>query len=399
MERCVAQNVVKDANARARNANVNNLILKKRDKMKQNKFLSRRFLISLVCVLFLVLFTFLIIDGYLNLNRDEKIYTAEAKDMIDQRMASLLFEMNIFPQDIGDDLLFLGELSSLNEVFDSTDEAKEDAIKSLENDFLNYIKGSVAYYQLRYIDVSGQEIVRVEFDGINYKTITKDKLQNKAHRYYFSETIKLNKRGVYLSPLDLNIENKIIENRGTEENPVYVPTIRVATPVFSDEKLKGIIIFNIYADYFLDDIRSSQRQGENVLLINKEGYYLAHPNREKEFAFMFDKEDNFYNDYPEVSKELLLDLNKRVFESDEFIFSFKYIYPIAGSSKISDKDYSWILVTVSDKIELNNTVKNLKTNYLYFLLFSGLVILIIIVLVFVLVFRGSDIKLPGEKKQ
>jgi len=368
--------------------------------MKQSKFLGRKFLISLICIFFLILFAFLITDGFFNLDRDAKIYAVDARDMIGQRTSSLLFEINIFPQDIGDDLLFLSELSSLNGVFDSTGESKEKAIKNLEEDFLNYIKGSTAYYQLRYIDETGQEIVRVEFDGEDYYLVSKNKLQNKAHRHYFSETIKLNKEEVYLSRMDLNIENRVIENRGTKEYPVYVPTIRVATPVFDDkENNKGIIIANIYADYFLDDVRSAQRQGENVLLIDKEGYYLAHPNREKEFAFMFDKEDNFYNDYPKISKELLLNLDKRMFESDEFIFSFKYIYPIAGNSKISDEDYSWILVTVSDKTELNNTMKNLKSNYLYFLLFSGLVILIIIVLVFVVVFTSFNNKLKRGKKK
>ena len=363
-------------------------------KRVRNKFLNRKFLISLICILFLILFAFLIIDGFFNLNKDTKIYAADAKDMLGQRTSSLLFEINIFPQDMGDDLLFISELSSLNNIFDSTSESKEKAIRNLEEDFLNYIKGSTAYYQLRYIDETGQEIIRAEFDGEDYYLVSKNKLQNKVHRYYFSETIKLNKGEVYLSPLDLNIENGIIENRGTGENLVYIPTIRTATPVFSDEKLKGIIIFNMYADYFLGDIRRAQREGENVLLINKQGYYLAHPNREREFAFMFNKEDNFYNDYPEVSKELLLDLNKRVFESDEFIFSFKYIYPIAGSAKIYNlyKDYSWILVTISDKTELNNIIKNLRNNYLCFLLFSGLVILIIIVLVFVLVFKSPESK-------
>ena len=364
--------------------------------MKRNKFISRKFLISLICIFFLLLLTFLIIDGYFNLNRDLKIHSASAIDMIDQRTSSLLFEINIFPQDIGDDLLFLSELSSLKEVISSEAEARNQATEDLEEDFLNYIKGSTAYYQLRYIDETGQEIVRVEFDGNNYKTISKDKLQNKTHRYYFSETIKLNKGEIYISQLDLNVENDVIENRGTEDNPEYVPTIRTATSVFSNGKLKGIVIFNIYADYFLNNIRSAQRQGEKVFLIDKEGYYLAHPNREKEFAFMFNKSDNFYNDYPEVSKELLLDFNKRISESDEFIFSFKYLYPIAGNSKISDEDYSWILVTVSEKTEINQTLSKLRKDYLYFLLFSGLVILIIIALVFVLVFKSPEF-LGGKK--
>ena len=120
--------------------------------MKRNKFISRNFLISLIGILFILLLTFLIINGYLNLNRDLKIHSASAIDMIDQRTTSLFFEMNIFPQDIGDDLLFLSELSSLKKVISSEGEARNSAIESLENDFLTFLKGSAAYYQLRYID-------------------------------------------------------------------------------------------------------------------------------------------------------------------------------------------------------------------------------------------------------
>jgi methyl-accepting chemotaxis protein len=363
------------------------------EKMKRNKFISRRFLISLICIFFFILLTFLIIDGYFNLKRDLKIHSASTIDMVDQRTTSLLFKMNIFPQDIGDDLLFLSELSSLKELINSPEgEPRNLAIKSLEEDFLGFIKGSTAYYQLRYIDEKGDEIVRTEFDGNNYKLISKNELQNKKGGYYFEETVKLNKGKIYISQLDLNVENDVIENRGTEENPVYVPVIRVATPVFNNEESKGIVIFNIYADYFLDNIRRAKRDGESVFLIDKEGYYLCHPDREKEFAFMFDRNDNFYNDYPEVSEEILLDYNKKIFKSEDLIFSFRYIYPTVLSSRINnlDEDYSWILVTVSEKTEINQILSKLKKDYLYFLLFSCLIILIIIALVFILIFKSPE---------
>lgn len=367
-----------------------------------NKFFGKKFLIILICILFLILFAFLIIYGFLNLDRDTKIHAAEVKYMIDQRMDSLLYEMNIFPQGIGDDLLFLSELSSLKKVGSSVGESRDKAIRDLENDFFKFLKRSTAYYQLRYIDERGEEIVRAEFDGNNYKLISKDKLQNKKERNYFDEAVKLNKGEIYISQLDLNVEKGVIENKGTEKNPVYVPVIRVATPVFSDKELRGIVIFNIYADYFLDNIRRGYREGERVFLINRAGYYLAHPNREKEFAFMFDGEDNFYDDFPEVSKEMLLDLNKRRFESNELIFTFKYIYPTAGGAGIySDLggDYSWILVTISEKDEINNTLSKLENGYLYFLLFSGLVILSIIVLVFVLVFKSPETRFfKGDRR-
>lgn len=50
---------------------------------------------------------------------------------------------------------------------------------------------------------------------------------------------------IFISPIDLNIE------LGKVEIP-YVPTVRVATPVFNSENKKiGIIILNVYFDKFL----------------------------------------------------------------------------------------------------------------------------------------------------
>ncbi len=355
--------------------------------MKTNKFISRKFLIGLICILFLILFAFLITDGYLNLDRDERIYTAEVKDMINQRTSSLLFEINFFPQDAGDDLLFLSKLSSLKKVISSGKrDVENNLLKDLENDFLEFLKQSTAYSQLSYIDEWGNEVVKVEFDRETYKIISKENLLNKKEIDYFIETINFNEEEIFISELSLGTKEKI---DGLEMNrSKYIPIITSATPIFNENNMEGIISLSFYVDYFLEDIRRSQREGEIVFLIDKEGYYLAHPDMEKEFSFMFGKDDNFYDDYPNILKEIHLNLNKRMFETDNLIFSFRYIYPTISSAKVYglDEDYSWILVTVSDKTELSNTINNLKTNYLYFLLFSGLVILIIIVLVFVLVF-------------
>ncbi len=359
--------------------------------MKKDKFINRKFLIILICILFLILFAFLIVNGFLNLNRDEKIHIAEAKDMIDQRMDSLLIEMNVFPQNIEDDLLFLSKLSSLKKVIDSRG---GDSIEDLEEDFLEFLRQSTAYYQLVYIDEVGQEVVRVEFDKKSYKIISKERLQNKVDRDYFQKTIVLDERETYISQLSLNIKDR-------EENLNYFPVMGAATPVFSKEgELRGILFFNLYADYFLEDIRRSQRDGEKVFLINKEGYYLSHPDKNKEFGFMFGKEqNNFFKDYPDISKEMLLGFNERRFESNGNIFSFKYIYPSlkeAGSS--GNEEQYWILVTISEKTELEKTIKRLKIDYLYFLLFSGLIMLIIIVLVFVLIFRHSNNKSTKKRR-
>ena len=368
--------------------------------MKTN-LLNKKLLCGIILLLFVTLFAFLITNGYFNLDRDVKIYSADAVDIIDQRMNSLLSEVNIFPQYVGDDLIFLSRLSSLKKVI-SSKESNKNIISDLENDFVAFIKQSTIYYQLGYIDKEGKEIVRVEFKESIYKILSQGDLENKKEEDYFSETINFDEGEIFVSQIILNIEDGEIENRGTKENPIYFPIILSATPVFNDNGEKtGVLFLSLEADYFLGDIRNFQRPGEDVFLINEKGYYLAHPDRKKEFAFLVGRDDSIYNDFPEISKEIIFDYNKRRFETDNLIFSFRYIYPIAGGFGINkgsekifgespEESYFWVLVSVSDKNEINKTINELKKEYIYFLLFSGVIALIIIILVFIAIFKGFE---------
>ncbi|MDH3353316.1 MAG: hypothetical protein OEL87_02620, partial [Nanoarchaeota archaeon] len=84
--------------------------------MKGGKFLEKKVFISLISILSLLLFFILIIHARFDFNLHKTSYSSEVKDMIDQRMKSLLFQMNVFPKYIGDELLFLSRMSSMKEV-------------------------------------------------------------------------------------------------------------------------------------------------------------------------------------------------------------------------------------------------------------------------------------------
>lgn len=376
------------------------------------KIINKKFLFGLICVLFLTLLGFLITKGYSDLNKNSKIHTSNAIDMIDQRVNSLVFEINNFPRSTGQDVLFLSRLSSLVNLVNSYERVS--VIKEVEKDFLEFLGENTAYYQLRYINENGEEVVRTEFDGNQRFVFSKEKLQNKKDRDYFVQTMSLNDGEVYISQLDLNIEHGEIENRGTKEKPEYVPVIRYATPVFTKNKVpKGIVAVNIYADYFLEDIRRFQREGETVLLVNNKGYYLVHPDKEKEFAFVFGKDDTLHTDYPEVSEMILLDTtgNRKV-ESNELIFSFKHVYPTTtsfelhkGSEKVFGQDheenYYWTLISISERQEIEKTAKSLKESFVLFVVFTVIIVFIIVALVFMLVFkyRSGRTLMKRKKRQ
>ena len=101
---------------------------------------------------------------------------------------------------------------------------------------MDFSKTKGLYDQVRFLDENGMEVIRVNFNQGQPYIVPKDKLQNKAKRYYFADTIKLDPGQVFCVTLDLNIE------RGQIEQPLK-PMIRFGTPVaYTEGRKRGIVL-------------------------------------------------------------------------------------------------------------------------------------------------------------
>ena len=341
-------------------------------------------------------------------------------------------EIDDFLSEVRGDLLFLSELSSLRDVinseivvseknevdegvsndseeFDKTNNTEKN--KKLTEDFLSFSKQKEIYYQIRYIDEGGQEVVRVDSIDNNFHIIEENNLQNKGDRYYFKDTMRAEKGTVFISPLDLNIEKGKVENRGTEEEPKYVPVIRYGIKVFdNNENPKGIIITNIYADNFLmplAEIFLGQDNQKETYLVNKDGYYLHHPDKNKEWGFMLNKEnERVTRDYEELNIVNKAGDNISVIEDKNNYFVFQRVYPgnkpelissgyendpSYSESRISGDEFYWVLVT---KVEKRVVAENLKDILIKYILFSLLTILLVVIFI---LFISRSITEPIDK--
>ena len=235
---------------------------------------------------------------------------------------------------LGRDVLLLSELSSLQVLINTADApAQAELVENVEWDFLDFATQNTLYYQIRYIDEIGQEIVRIDHNGEVYTPISGSLLQDKRGRYYFDSTMQLYQGEVFISPLDLNIERGEVENRGSLQTPTYVPVIRYATPVFDQaDNPKGIIITNVYAEHLLEKIQMSQVGTNKLFLLNAKGFYLSHPDQKKEFEFMFGEKSSFFRDYPELANHVLANDGRTFVETDDTKIMYRYIYPLFPSS-------------------------------------------------------------------
>jgi putative two-component system response regulator len=222
--------------------------------IKQNKAF-----LSIVIILFILFGLVLYFGG-------NQIYKREARWRHGNAVSQLLSAkeiIKIFFSDFGHDLFFLRDFPGTKGYVDSDFESinYRNEVKEI---FYGFARHHKEYYQIRIIDSSGYETVRIDNRRDGTTVIVPDsQLQSKKHRYYFQEAMKLDRDQIYASPIDLNIE------RGEIEVP-YVPVIRLATPLFdSKAEKKGILILNIYFSRVLELLP------ENMFIQTEEGNLIS----------------------------------------------------------------------------------------------------------------------------
>lgn len=124
------------------------------------------------------------------------------------------------------------------------------------------------YDQIRFIDNTGQEQIRVNRDmGLSY-LVEETELQNKQHRYYVQAGLSLAPGEALLSELDLNLEH------GQVEWPLK-PVLRMVEPVFNLKERQGIVVLNIYGADLLENLQLALPEAHEVVLLNARGGWLA----------------------------------------------------------------------------------------------------------------------------
>ncbi len=152
--------------------------------------------------------------------------------------------------------------------------------------------------QVRFIDQSGMEKIRVDWHGgRQWPDITKEEeLQDKSHRNYFIEASQIPVNTFWYSRLDLNVEHKKIEI------PIK-PVLRISSPVYMDQQFKGIVIINIHAKEFLRKFK--ENPFFNISLIDNEGHYLLHSREEYSWSRYLQTGHTLADDYPDEVSTIL----------------------------------------------------------------------------------------------
>jgi len=254
---------------------------------------------------------------------------------------------------IAGDVRLIASLPSLAGVLDKGDPPK---LAAYVADLVALSASRRVYDKLRWIDESGMERVRVDYVYNRPFVVPAERLQNKAERYFFIDTMKMAPGEIYVSPLDLNVE------QGRVETP-FKPTLRLGMPVFDTAgRPRGIVMVNYFGRYLLDrfsDVTEAREGSVRVNLLNSDGYWLIAPQAGDEWGFMFGRKEHFGTRFPEAWTRISAG-ERGQFEDDDGLWSFNTVRPLVagmasamgspladsgGSAPIRAGQYAWKVVS------------------------------------------------------
>lgn len=200
------------------------------------------------------------------------------------------------------DALYLANRRDLREFVSGSTSTRED----LAADFLELVRQKELYDQIRVLDMSGREALRVNFAESSAAVVNESDLQDKSDRYYFQESKNLRAGAIFVSDFDLNQEH------GAIEQPLK-PVIRFVAPIADlQNQVAGLLVVNYLGDALLKELDTRTIPGATLLLRN-DGHYIRGIHEKDAWGWLLGHDRTFATQFPEMWR--------RLGESNEFQLS------------------------------------------------------------------------------
>ncbi len=263
---------------------------------------------------------------------NETSIVLQGKTAIQQQLAGVVSDINYLAVYGEHYQTIYGEAFSL---FESAEKQKIGLTKLLKI----FSQEKKIYAQIRFLDTNGAEIIRINYNNGKPYPVSEQDLQEKSSRYYFQGINKLAKDELYISPLDLNVEEGMIEQP-------YKPVLRFGKHVYNIQgEPKGSLFLNFMGNELLHAfVEATQPAKTHIMLLNSDGYWLKSPDKSQEWGFMFSQKEGFFTQHPEAWNIIKNEQNGQFQTKDQF-YTFTTVSPLPVAMHTAATP-SWKIVSV-----------------------------------------------------
>ncbi|MBM9612876.1 PAS domain S-box protein [Desulfobulbus rhabdoformis] len=330
----------------------------------------RKFLTIFTPAALLVLFGLFLVYRY---EIESHISLIKQKEINAVEMGEELIHNSISP--VIEDLLFLTNIT--NKLLENYGEnTVQQNVQLLEQNYLSFAGSHPLYDQIRLLDQHGWERIRVNYSGNGPILVAREELQDKHQRYYFEDAFRLDATQIFISPLDLNIEH------GQIESPLK-PMIRFGKVIVNPSGNKlGVVLLNYKAKAMLEALKhwGHRQDGGNLMLLNREGYWLA-GKPEQEWGFMFSDRstESLDQQEPELWASTIKSHEHGQVIHPNGIYTYATVHPLrgdfvsstgaataTGDSKqiLTSSDYYWKIVSLMSRDVIDRSLDSFRQQML-----------------------------------
>lgn len=232
--------------------------------------MDKRYLSSVAGIIALLLISTVVVYAFYRVNRNR--LTALLIEEKSGKLEVIANNLNRFYQPLARNIEFLAAHDGVRKFFSDRSDAD-----SLTADLILIASAVQGYDQIRLLDVTGQEILRVNRDGDEAHEVPEDKLQDKSNRDYLRAARELAPADVFISRIDLNQENGVVEKP-------YKEVIRCAKQLFDENQQPvGIIVTNYLGTQFLPK-QAGSISIPHLVLLAEDGSVIQGPDTYPKYA-------------------------------------------------------------------------------------------------------------------
>ncbi|CAK1994847.1 MULTISPECIES: sensor domain-containing diguanylate cyclase [Vibrio] len=168
--------------------------------------------------------------------------------------------------------------------------------ETLQDLWVMLARGQKYYSQLRYLDLAGNEVFRVNYKDGQAIVVPDNELQNKSSRDYYEELQRLKIGEVSSRGIDLEVEN------GEIVRPL-IPALRIMTPVAENNRIIGYFIANLNMLEIYKRLHYQIGASSAVpIILNKTGHIIMGPDPKESFGHVIESrsERTYAKLYPEL---------------------------------------------------------------------------------------------------